>query len=83
MNVPRPNIARPKSLAEWNGLLAAKLLGEGKVSRASSTLSIGIPVTTCHILKQVKQNATYNLAPFSSQLFKPFQMVCFVLLTVL
>ena len=40
-------------------------------------------LTTCHTLKQVKQNATNNLALFSGQLFMLLQMVCSVLLTVL
>ena len=31
--------------------------------------------TTCHTLKKVKENAKNNLAPFSSQLLMPFQMV--------
>ena len=39
--------------------------------------------TTCHKLKQVKQNATNNLAPFLGQLLMLFQMVCSILLTVL
>ena len=40
-------------------------------------------VTTCHTLKQVKQNATNNQALFSGQPLMLFQMVCSVLLTVL
>ena len=39
--------------------------------------------TTCHTLKQVRQNATNNLAPFFKSALMPFQMVWSVLLTVL
>ena len=47
------------------------------------TASENLSCTTCHTLKQVKQNATNNLAPFPSQLLMPFQIVWSVLLTVL
>ena len=39
--------------------------------------------TACHTLKQVKQNATNNLAPFFKSAFNALSLVCSVLLTVL